>query len=64
MTAPVEAAPVSQGARNTYGRCADCSPHYHDHQCRNPDSPYGGKVRLPQMGCWAAKTTHLQVSHD
>lgn len=32
--------------------CEHCKS-YRELMCKNPNSPYGGKVRLPGMGCYA-----------
>lgn len=61
MTPP--APPSVTQAANTYANCANCR-HYRDNQCRNPASPYGGKIRLPGMGCWAGAILKSQVKHD
>ena len=37
---------------NAIGFCETCR-HYRDLFCRNPESPYGGNIRLPVHKCFA-----------
>ena len=43
-------------------KCGTCK-YFRDSFCKNPDSPYGGKPRIKQMGCFAhikEKSCHMK----